>query len=131
MHRLLIAVPLATIALLLAGCAPKPEPVVIPPAVPATDDSVRLLRDALNQQASGTEVAAVTEVLGEELVLQASATTESFPQDAIVSVLDTNGLLLAHGKVARGLARGVMIRYTVVGPRPPAVGDVVVRLPVR
>jgi hypothetical protein len=111
---------------LMVGCQSAREEVYVAPPAPASVDVLADLKLKLSATSPGVEVAAVTEVNADTALLAGGVTTATFPESAVVTIVDSAGNLVGHGTVIAPAGDGVMIRHANT-VRPPVRGDVVVR----
>ncbi len=110
------------------GCASKPAPVVPPPASPVSADSLASLRASFNQSFPDAKLSPVVEVLTIDSFLAAAGDEASFPNGSFVTVINSEGTTVAHGRVIAIVDGQVHVRFeTSPSGRLPTVGDVLVR----
>jgi hypothetical protein len=112
----------------LTGCASKPAPVTPPPASPVSADSLESLRASFNQSFPDAKLAPVVEVLSNDSFLAATGDESSYPNGSFVTVINSEGTTVAHGRVIAHVAGQVHVRFEVSpSGRLPTVGDVLVK----
>jgi hypothetical protein len=112
----------------LTGCASKPAPVTPPPASPVSADSLESLRASFNQSFPDAKLAPVVEVLSNDPFLAATGDESSYPNGSFVTVINSEGTTVAHGRVIAHVAGQVHVRFEVSpSGRLPTVGDVLVK----
>jgi hypothetical protein len=125
MRRTLIFAIIPT--LFLIACHQQEEP----PAPPVTEAQLSELRSTYHSQDPNARVGVVTAVLeSSNLASVGKVPVKDFTVGDIITFLDSNGKVLALGKVEAVNPDSLTVRYDISGDksyRAPAVGDVAAR----
>jgi len=131
MSRLKPFIAAVVVAAGLLGCQAKKPPAPPPPRVEAASPQVvQALRAAYRTQHPNCEVGQVIALRSADRLAAVNGVDVSkMAENQIVTLIDAHEKVLATGVVVRVLPDSIHVRYDPEpdAPRPPAVGDIMVR----
>lgn len=115
--------------LFTAGCASRPKAPPVPASTPVTAETIETLRTAFTADDPNAKLGLVIEALpADNFVRISGAGAADFPPGAVVTIIDSNRNVLAHGHVEIARDQHVDIKVDEVrGARKPMAGDVAVK----